>query len=153
VPAAQGSRDAFRHKVPAVQGGILRCSALPVGAPALGSGFRSTAWSPQLAQGGVHPFKVFVSVALLMLQLISQLCLERTALSLSCAFFTVAKKSHSKQNSQAPDETCLRREFSHLSVAWCFAKRHVLKSWTPGNSNASFAETQNKMGFLGVTHC
>lgn len=45
-------------------------------------------------------------------------------------FFAVVKKSYSKQNSQAPDETYLRREFSHQSIDWCFAERHVLKPRT-----------------------
>lgn len=84
-------------------------------------------------------------------QLISQLCLEMTVLSLSCAFFIVVK-SYSKQNSQAPDETCLWKEFSCQSIDWCFAKRHVLKPRTPSNSSPNFAEIRKKMGFLGITH-
>lgn len=79
-------QDALRHKVPADQGGLLWGSAPPVSVPALGSSFRSAAWGPQLAKRGVHPSEIFVSIAVLVLQPISQLRLEMTALSLRCIF-------------------------------------------------------------------
>lgn len=68
-------------------------------------------------------------------------------------FFTVVWKSDSKQNSQAPDDTFLRREFSHQSIDWCSLKRHILNSRSPGNSSPSLAEIQNKRVFLGITCC
>lgn len=67
-------------------------------------------------------------------------------------FFIVVKKSHSKQNSQAPDVTCLRREFARQNIDWGFAKRHVLNPRTPGNSSPNSAEIQKKMGSLGMMH-
>lgn len=79
-------QDASRHRVPADRGGLLWGSAPLAGVPALGSGFRSAAWGPQLAKRGVHPSEIFVSIAVLMLQPISQLCLEVTALSFRCIF-------------------------------------------------------------------
>lgn len=135
-------QDALRHKVLADQAGLLWGSALPVSVPAPGSGFRSTAWGPQLAKR-CAPFRN-----------ICQHCYPGAAADFPVTFgddstvtqmyfFTV--KSYSKQNSQAPVETFLRREFSHLSIDWYFAKRHVLKPRTPGNSSPNIAEIQKKM--------
>lgn len=129
-------QDAPRHQVPAEPGGFSRGSA-----PGAGLGARSVVPSeqrevcalrkwlaallPDAAAGFPVPFGDDSAV--------TQLCL-----------FTAAKKSCSKQNPQAPAETCLRREFSCQSIDWCFAERRVLKPRTLSNSIHNLLKSRRK---------